>query len=66
MPMNKSEIKRTVKEKRQEMETAINAMEEELQKDEEFRKDLVQFHFGRLQTIFQELSKNIEALDGNR
>lgn len=56
MPLTKGEAKKLLRAKMIESEGSINSMEEELMKnDEQFRKHVLSFHFGRLQQQFQEI-----------
>lgn len=56
MPLTKGEAKKLLRAKIIESEGSINSMEEELMKnDEQFRKHVLSFHFGRLQQQFQEI-----------
>lgn len=53
MALTKAESKKILKAKVKEIEDAINSIEEELLKtDEEFKKHILGFHFGRLQQQF--------------
>lgn len=56
MPLTKSETKKLLKAKVSESEGSINSMEEELMRDDDqFRKHILSFNFGRLQQQFQEI-----------
>lgn len=65
--MKVSEAKKEVRKQMSNMETTINDIEEELQKEESaFRKDLFAFKFGMLQQQFVNLNEVIGVLDGSR
>lgn len=67
MPMTKNELKKESRKLQQSMEETINSMEEVFQReDDEFRKDLAAFQFGRLQQQFINLSEILGELNGNK
>lgn len=56
MPLNRGEAKKILRDKINGATDSINSMEEEMVKeDEDFRKHMLSFHFGRLQQQFQEI-----------
>lgn len=56
MPLNRGEAKKILREKVNGFSDSINSMEEEMVKEEDdFRKHILSFHFGRLQQQFQEI-----------
>jgi hypothetical protein len=65
--MSKNELKKESRKLMSEIEVTINSMEEEFQKEEdEFRKDLAAFHFGRLQQQLVNLSEAMGEMNGNK
>lgn len=56
MPLNRYESKSLLRGKIGEAEESINSIETEMVKsDDQFRKHMLSFHFGRLQQQFQEI-----------
>jgi frataxin-like iron-binding protein CyaY len=66
MPLTKTEMRKNSDKIVDSMERTINSMEKELKKDDDFRKDVVAFHFGRLQEQFVNLYEVLKELNENR